>query len=140
MLDFGQFDFGQFGPMSKLADVEIWPKSEMAEVEQMVFALFLLFLLFLFSSHSFPLSFFLYLFLCLVLPLLLSRLTLHFLFVLFLFLSPKTFALNLKPPNPKPSVGPPSAPPSRWTPKISFFSLFFETVFILFSLSWGSFR
>ena len=64
-----------------------WPKSKLAEVEQMVFALFLLFLLFLVFF-----SFFFFLFLFLLL--LLSHLTLHFLFVLFLFLSPKTFALN----------------------------------------------
>ena len=52
MLDFGQFDFGQFdfGQLAEieLAEVEIgrsrnWPKSKLAEVEQMVFALLHLF-------------------------------------------------------------------------------------------------
>ena len=42
MLDFGQFNFGQF--FGQLAEIEL------AEVEQMVFAFFLLFLLFLITS------------------------------------------------------------------------------------------
>ena len=93
MLDFGQFDFDQ------RAEIEL------AEVEQILFALFLLFVLF--SSLSFSLSFFFFFFLFFFFFFFL--ILLHFLLVLFLFLflSPKTFALN---PNPKTQTN-----PKRWT-------------------------
>ena len=121
MLDFGQFDFGQLAEI-ELAEVEIcrsrsWPKSKLAEVERVcsVSSFFLFFLVF--SSLSFSLSsFFLFLFFVSF-----SSFSSYssFVFVLFLFLSPKTFALNPKTPNPKPSAGTPSAGPPK-------FSLFFS--------------
>ena len=74
--------------------------------------------------HSFFFSFFL-----------LSHLTLHVLFVLFLFFVPKNICPEPQTPNPKPSAGPPLSP-LRWTPhprchfffgyKIFFFGTFRE--------------
>ena len=93
-----------------------WPKLKLAEVEQMVSALFLLFLLFLNFFSYFISFFFLFLFSSL------SHLTVHFLLFCFCFLSPKTFA-------PEPSAG----PPLRWTPQISLFFPSPAFIFILFS-------
>ena len=99
MLDFGQFDFGQFdfGQLAEieLAEVEIgrsrnWPKSKLAEVEQIVVLLFSFFFLFLFL-------FFLFLFF------LFSFLFLFFCFFLFFFIS-VCFSCFPQTPNPKPQT------------------------------------
>ena len=112
-----------------------WPKSKLAEVEQMVFALFLLLLLFLFSSLSFSLCFFSLSFS----PSSFSSYS-YFLFVLFLFLSPKTFVLNPEPqPLNPPLDNPPLDLPSAGPPKISLFffplppqfSFFFHSLGVL---------
>ena len=85
------------------------------------FSGFLVFFSFYFSF------FFPFLFLFLVLLLLHSHLTLHFLFVLFLFLSPKTFDLNPKPQTLDPKFPldppPPQDPPPLDPQNFSFFSL-----------------
>ena len=78
MFDFGQFDFGQFD-FGQLAEVEIgrsrnWPKSKLAEVEQIVVLLFSFF-------FSFSFSFF-------------------FVYICLFFLFPP----NPKTPNPKPQT------------------------------------
>ena len=84
-----------------------WPKSKLAEVEQMVFALFLLSLFLVFSFALFFVLFFTFF-------LVLTHLSLHFVFVLFLFSSEKP-ELNPKPrtlhpiADGQPSAGQPSA-------------------------------
>ena len=130
MLDFGQCDFGQFD-FGQLAEVEIgrsrnWPKSNRWCL--------LCFFFFLFFFSLFLSFFYFFLFLLR----LLSHLTLHFLFVLFLF-CPKNMNPEPRTLNPKPSAGQPSAgQPSAGPPKISLF--FTAPIFVLLSLSWGSFR
>ena len=155
MLDFGQFDFGQFhfGQFDEieLAEVEISRSRTDGVCSVSSFSAFSCFLLFLFLFLLFLFFFFFFFLFFFLLLLILSRLTLHFLFVLFLFLSPKTFTLNPKPqtPNPEPSTlrwttlrwTPLRWTLLRWTPQN--FALFYPspaTVFILSSLSWGSFR
>ena len=154
MLDFGQFDFGQFD-FGQLAEVEIgrnrnWPKSKLAEVEQMVFALFLLSLFLFFLLLSFYSSL---LFSCAY-----SSLSLHFVFVLFPNPEPCTPFLMDPSAGPPPPVNPPpldNPPPDnlRRTTRTTLrrttlrrtaqnFALFFPppaTIFILLSLSWGPF-
>ena len=86
----GQFDFGQS-----------WPRSKLAEVEQMVFALFS-------SFFTFLSIFFFFFFLFLVCSFSSSFLFIFFSFF-FCFCHPKTFALNPKQKIPKPQ------PTLRWT-------------------------
>ena len=146
MLDFGQFDFGQFdfGQLAEieLAEVEIGrSRYLLAEVEQMVFALFLLSLFLVFLLLC--LFTFLYFFLVL------THLSLHFVFVLFLFSSEKP-ELNPKPRTLHPIADGPfrwttlrwttlrdNAPPGR--PKFRSFFPPPATIFVLLSLSWGPF-
>ena len=94
MLDFGQFDFGQLGRnrigRSRTDGVcSVSSVSAFLVFFSFFFSFFFFLLLLLFLSYS------------------------SFSFVLFLFLSPKTFAPTLSPktPNPKPSGGPPSVGP-----------------------------
>ena len=120
-------------PKSNLAEIETgrsrnWPKSKLAEIEQMVVALFLLFLFLL----SFFFLFFSFFYFLLFLFLLLSHLNLHFLFVL-LHTHPLDPPLLRWTPS---SAGPPSAGP----PKISLFFPLPAIIFILFSLFWESFH
>ena len=88
-----------------------WPKLKLAEVEQMVFALFLLFLILFFSFRLLSFFYFFFFFFFLLISL----------FILFLFCfcfcPQKPEPCTLNPPLNLPSAGPLSAgPPLRWTP------------------------
>ena len=137
VLDFGQFRLRPIrlrpAGRNRIGRSRNWPKSNRWCLFCSFFVFFSCFLFFSFFS------FYLFLLPLLFLLLLLSHLLPHFLFVLFLFLHPKTFALNPKPQTPHPPQDP-SAPPLPLDPQNVAFFPSPATVFNCFSLSCWSFR